>query len=250
MSRIDLILIVGLFVILFAKWIIFLIVTPFFLIYKKYHNKIKERNKSSNKFREESVVNHNKKSLIHNLSIRAFYYFTGLLRYFDIQVGLIPSHHIRNFIYRNIFGVKMGKNSIIYYGAEIRDHFNLKIGKGSIIGDKVILDARNGIDIGENVNLSSGVSIWTEQHDYRDAKFRCRSSESFKVKIGNRAWIGPNVIILHSVEIGEGAVVGAGSVITKNVTPFSVVAGIPAKQVRERPKDLTYEFKGKYTPFL
>ena len=251
MSRIELILIVGLLIIVVGKWIVFLIITPFFLLYKKIHKKIRENNESSKETEErEETTPKNKKSWIRNLATRLYFYFMGLLRYFDIQVGLIPSHHIRNFIYRHILGVKMEENAIIYYGGEIRDHFNLKIGKGSIVGDRAILDARNGIDIGENVNLSSCVSIWTEQHDYRDTEFRCRSSKSFRVKIGNRAWIGPNVIILHSVEIGEGAVVGAGSVVTKDVAPFSVVAGIPAKQVRERPRDLKYEFNGKYTPFL
>lgn len=165
-----------------------------------------------------------------------------------MEVGNVPSHHIRNFIYKNIFRVRMQQNSIIYYGAEIRNHPKLIIGRGSIIGDNAILDARNGIEIGENVNFSSNVSIWTEQHDHRDPLFRCRSDKSFMVRIGNRAWIGPNVIILHSVTIGEGAVVAAGAVVTKDVPPFSLVGGIPAKKIGERNKDLRYQFDGSYSP--
>ena len=139
---------------------------------------------------------------------------------------------------------------VIYYGAEIRNHCGLKIGKGSIIGDRAILDARNGIEIGENVNFSTGVSIWTEQHDHRDSNFKCISNESFKVSIGNRVWIGPNVIILHSVTIGDGAVVGAGSVVTKDVPPFTVVGGIPAKIINKRNRHLVYEFNGSHVPFI
>jgi acetyltransferase-like isoleucine patch superfamily enzyme len=55
-----------------------------------------------------------------------------------------------------------------------------------------------------------------------------------KVTIANDVWIGANCIILPGVNIGEGAVVAAGSVVTKNVEPFSIVAGIPAKFIKQR----------------
>lgn len=112
------------------------------------------------------------------------------------------------------------------------------------IGDKSILDARNGIEIGVNVNFSSNVHIWTEQHYHRDPYFECNSDHSFEVIIENRAWIGPNVTILPKVVIGEGAVVAAGSVVTKNVDPFTIVAGLPAKKIGERNRDLKYVFDG------
>ena len=66
-----------------------------------------------------------------------------------------------------------------------------------------------------------------------------------KVIIESRAWIGPNVIILPGVHVGEGAVCAAGCVVTKDVEPYSVVAGIPAQKVNERPRNLVYEFHGK-----
>ena len=69
------------------------------------------------------------------------------------------------------------------------------------------------------------------------------------VKIGDRAWIGPDVTILHSVDIGKGAVVAAGSVVTKNVPPYTIVAGIPAKVIGERNPNLLYEFSGNYIKF-
>lgn len=175
-------------------------------------------------------------------------YVEGAYRYYDIQVGMIPSHHIRNFIYRHIFFVQLSKGSIIYYGAEIRCHSRLKIGRSSI-GDKAILDARNGIEIGDNVNLSTGVQIWTEQHSHSDPWFRCISGSSFRVKIDDRVWVGPRVTILHSVHIGEGAVVAAGSVVTKDVEPYTIVAGIPAKKIGERTRDLKYTSIGKPLPF-
>ena len=188
------------------------------------------------------------KSNVNNKKIKFLKTYIGILlygyiRYFIIKVGMIPSHTIRNFIYRKVLLVDMAEYAIIYFGSEIRAPYNLKIGKGTIIGDKSILDARNGIEIGENVNFSSNVHIWTEQHDHRDPYFECNSDHSFKVIIGNRAWVGPNVTILPKVKIGEGAVIAAGSVVTKNVEPFTIVAGLPAKKIGDRNRDLRYVFE-------
>ncbi|MCD7973943.1 MAG: acyltransferase [Candidatus Azobacteroides sp.] len=174
---------------------------------------------------------------------------SGYIRYTLFQVSKIPSHTIRNFLYRNIYLVKMKENAIIYFGAEIRHTFKLIIGKGSIIGDNSTLDARNGITIGENVNFSSRVSIWTEQHDHRDSWFSCNSGPHFQVEIGDRVWVGPNVTILPGVHIGQGAVVAAGAVVTKDVEPYTLVGDIPAKKIGERKQDLKYIFDGKPLPF-
>lgn len=167
-----------------------------------------------------------------------------------LETGRIPSHHIRNFIYRHLYLVDLAKGAAIYHGAEIRAGINLHIEEGSIIGDNAILDARNGIRIGKNVNFSSGVHIWTEQHDHSDPGFRCLSDITYGVDICDRAWIGPGVTILHSVTIGEGAVVAAGSVVTKDIAPFSIAAGIPAKKIGERNKNLQYSLKGEHLSFI
>ena len=178
-------------------------------------------------------------------------YVTGFIRYYDYRVGKIPSHHIRNFIYRYVYLMDIEPTVTIYYGAQIRKPFKIKIGSGSTIGDNAILDGRNGIEIGNNVNLSSNVSIWTEQHDHRDPWFRCETQKKEKVVIGDRAWIGPNTIILHDVKIGEGAVVAAGAVVTKDVGDYQIVGGIPAKRIGERNHNLLYDNdKGIYNPFL
>lgn len=140
-------------------------------------------------------------------------YLDGFIRYYDYRVSQVPSHHFRSFVYRYIYCMDLAPKVVVYYGAEMREPYKIKIGRGSIIGDRAILDGRNGLEIGENVNFSSNVSIWTEQHDHRDAFFRCDTQKKTPVKIGNRVWIGPNTLILHSVEIGEGAVIAAGAVV-------------------------------------
>ena len=170
--------------------------------------------------------------------------------YYLYKLSLIPSHHIRNFIYRTVCRMSLGKDAVIYYGTEIREPGNIVIGNGSIIGDNSILDGRNGIIIGENVVFASNVKIWTEQHDHRDPWFRCETQEHRPVIIDERAWIGSHTIILHSVHVGTGAVVAAGAVVTHDVEPFSIVAGIPAKKIGERNKDLRYTFSGEHRHFL
>lgn len=183
-----------------------------------------------------------------------FFYLKHMIgsftRYYDYRLSRVPSHHYRYFVYRHVYHVCMAEKVVIYHGTEIRSPFLIKIGKGTIIGDNAILDGRNGIVIGENVNFSSNVSIWTEQHDHRDAYFRCETQQKKPVVIHNRAWIGPNTILLHSIEIGEGAVVAAGSVVTKSVEPYTIVAGVPAKKIGERSHDLRYEFDGTYCNFI
>lgn len=193
----------------------------------------------------------NPKSVFQKIEFSFFHKMDALKnRLFLLWISHIYAHFIRDFFYKDIYLIDINKNVIIYYGAEIRNPTGLHIGKGSIIGDNAILDARAGIIIGDDVNLSSGVQIWTYQHDYRDPFFSCNPDHYGKVIIENRAWIGPRVIILHNVKIGEGAVVAAGAVVTKDVPPFTLVGGIPAKVIGQRPQNLRYHFNGKACSFL
>lgn len=172
----------------------------------------------------------------------------GFERWLIIETGKIPSHIIRGLIYRYIFHVHMEDKVVIYGGAEIRTPYNLFIGQGSIIGDDSRLDARNKIIIGENVNISTGVWIWTEQHDIQSPTFSSPVGRK-TVVIHDRAWISSRVTILPGVEIGEGAVVAAGAVVTKDISSFAVVGGVPAKEIGKRNQTLTYAFDGTHLPF-
>lgn len=169
----------------------------------------------------------------------------GGVRFIIIQIGYIPSIHVRRFMYRCL-GANIGKDAVIHYRTEIRAPYFLSIGKGSIIGDNAILDARTGLRIGRNVNLSSNVSIYSLQHDYRDPRFGLDTTpRRTGVVVEDRVWIGCNVVVLPGVRIGEGAVCCAGCVVAHDVEPYSVVAGIPARKVADRPSNLEYEFREK-----
>ena len=237
-------------ILVYWKWILFAILSPMVRMVSKREIQRDSKEVSISKLKKADISGNSSGSIGHRLKMETARKIRGYHRWMMIETGRIPSHHIRKFIYRHLYLADIARNVAIYYGAEIRAGINLHIGEGSIIGDKVILDARNGIRIGRNVNFSSEVHIWTEQHDHSDPDFLCLSDSSYRVEIADRAWIGPGVTILHSVSIGEGAVVAAGSVVTKDVAPFSIVAGIPAKKIGERNKNLRYSLHGEHLSFL
>jgi acetyltransferase-like isoleucine patch superfamily enzyme len=206
------------------------------------------KTKILNESSKPNIISENVKTSFIKATIQR--YFTGFICYGINQTGQIKSHFIRNFAYTKILRIDIEKHAIIYGGAEIRTPNKLKIGKGTIIGNFAILDARNGINIGENVNFSHGVWLWTEQHDYNCPNFSTNNPKNKTITIKDRAWLGPRVIVLPGCTIGEGAVVAAGAVVTKDIEPFSLNGGVPCKKIGERNQNLKYIFTENPTPFL
>lgn len=161
-------------------------------------------------------------------------------------VGNIPSHVVRLFLWRRLFGLTIGKGSAIYRRPEIRSPRRLTIGENTTIGKNVILDARSGLTVGNSVNFSSEAAIWTLQHDVRSPTF---GTVGKPVTIEDYAWISFRATVLPGVTVGEGAVVAAHAVVVKDVAPYTIVAGIPAREVGVRPRDLSYKLD-RHTPFL
>lgn len=165
-------------------------------------------------------------------------------------IGYIPVHFIRKIFYKYIFWMTIDKKVVIYYGLEARSPWKINIGKGSIIGDHAILDARFGISIGENVNLSTGVWIWTLQHDVNSHSFGVEG-QGKEVYIGDRAWISSRASILPGAIIGEGCVIAAGGVaLGKEYDSYAVYGGVPAKKIGSRNKMLDYVFDGEHRLFI
>lgn len=170
------------------------------------------------------------------------------LQWFILRlVGNIPSQYIRLFIYKNFFGLKAADKVVIYGGTEFRCPENINISSNTIIGNNSILDGRAGITIGSNVNFSSEVAIWTVQHDPQDANFDVKFGS---VTIKDYAWISFRSVILPGVTIGQGGVVAACAVVTKDVEPYTIVAGIPAKPIGKRSMNLRYKLGDSFFPFI
>jgi maltose O-acetyltransferase len=117
------------------------------------------------------------------------------------------------------------------------DGKNINIGDNTVINRSCYLDCRGTLVIGDNVSISPHVHIITVSHDMDSPFFE---NVFTKVEIQDYVWIGSRAIILQGVKIGKGAVVGAGSVVTKNVEPFTFVAGVPAVKIKERNRKLEY----------
>ncbi|MGE0887131.1 MAG: DapH/DapD/GlmU-related protein [Blastocatellales bacterium] len=163
---------------------------------------------------------------------------------FNHLVNRLPSHHLRLLFYRRIY--RIGEGTSILLHVRIRFPGNVSIGRHSTINYDCLLDGRGAeIVIGDNVNIASEVMIWTQEHDPDSPAHQTISKP---VVIGDYAWIASRAIILPGVTIGEGAVVAAGAVVTKDVPPYAIVGGNPAKFIRERSKDLRYQLN--YFPFL
>ncbi|WP_407448093.1 acyltransferase [Fibrobacter sp.] len=181
------------------------------------------------------------------------------LSYNGIKNGLIwiicndflakfPSKHVRRWGLR-FLGVNMCKDVRFYQGFHIRSPKGISIGDGSSIGPKVLLDGRKGLTIGKNVTIAYEAIVWTLNHDYNDIHF---CGKGAPVVINDYAWICSRSIILPGITIGEGAVVASGAVVTKDVPPYAVVAGVPARIIGQREKknwEYGYKARDDYSHF-
>lgn len=153
-------------------------------------------------------------------------------------VAHIPSLAIRHAWYRRMVGIQMGRNASVqlgcyvwFYGPGGTRRSGARIGGNSRINRNCTLDLRGGLTIGDNVSISPDVTILTNGHAVHDPHFR---EENGPVVIDDHVWIGTRALVLPGVTVGRGAVVAAGSVVTRDAPPMTIVAGVPARPVGAR----------------
>lgn len=145
-------------------------------------------------------------------------------------VGHIPIHAVRNFFYQ-VAGVKIGEGSTIHMWVNFFEPRGISIGQDTIVGDHCFLDGRAPLKISNHVDIASQVLIYNSEHDVHSQDFHATCEP---VTIEDYVFIGPRVIIQPGVKIGKGAVIAAGAVVTKDVLPFKIVGGVPAREIGER----------------
>ena len=163
---------------------------------------------------------------------------TAAIKYMTNHVvAHIPFHALRRSWYRRVLGWHIESKVTILMGQHVQaggirsGGKKVSIGKGTVINHDCLLYTTGGLIIGENVSISSGVWLVTGSHDMNDPLF----SDHYKpIVIGSHAWIGVRATILAGVTVGEGAVVMAGAVVPRDVPPYAVVGGVPAKIVTQR----------------
>ena len=162
--------------------------------------------------------------------------------YINSFLSTMPSKNIR-FYGLKWLGMKVGNNVKFYQGFHIRQPERITIEDGVSIGPKVLLDGRKGLKIGKSAVIAYEAIIWTLNHDYTDENFCVKGAA---VEIGAYSWICSRSIILPGIKIGEGAVVASGAVVTKEGPPYSIVGGVPAKIIGQRPrKQWNFGYKKK-----
>ena len=131
--------------------------------------------------------------------------------------------------------ITIGDSNTVSYDAILKSHGgHLKIGSNNFIGERVQIQGLGGVEIGSNCMIAANTFVSSSNHNINTP-----SSTSYLLKevgkkttIGNKVWIGANCTIVAGVDIGDYSVIAAGAVVTKSVSPYSMVAGIPARVIK------------------
>lgn len=130
-----------------------------------------------------------------------------------------------------IFGAKVGKGCIVYPSASIWSAKNLIMGDYSVIGPRADIYNVDIVEIGNRVQISQEVKLITASHDYNSHSHELITG---RICIGEGTWIAQNASVLMNVNIGKYSVVAYGSIVTKSIGDKIVVAGSPAKKIKNR----------------
>jgi acetyltransferase-like isoleucine patch superfamily enzyme len=135
--------------------------------------------------------------------------------------------------------ISLGSNVYVGHYAILRgyDRGEMVIGSGTWIGQFCYINSAGGVEIGSDVGIGPCVKIMTSRHgeEGRQVPVLLCDLEFAPVRIEDGSDIGLGAIILPGVTVGRGAIIGAGAVVTRDVEPFSIVAGVPARKMAERP---------------
>ena len=151
-----------------------------------------------------------------------------LLKLIPGRIGCI----LRNFL----LPYKNGKNVTIWDGTHIDSPSKLEIGDNVSINRRSVIHAGGGVKIADNVLVGPGVVIYSQNHNFhqKDININLQGYNTEAVIINENVWVGAQSIILPGVTIGTNSIIGAGSVVKKDIEADTIVAGNPAKFIRYR----------------
>ncbi len=142
----------------------------------------------------------------------------------------MPLSSVRRFLLC-LFGAHIGRGVVIKPGVRVKYPWLVEIGDNCWIGEDCWIDNLAHVKIGSDVCLSQAAYLCTGNHDWSDSHFGLILAP---IKVADGAWIGARALLSPGVEIGECAVVTAGSVVTRNVPQFEIHGGHPARFIRHR----------------
>jgi acetyltransferase-like isoleucine patch superfamily enzyme len=147
-------------------------------------------------------------------------------------VNRIPFSKLRCRLYQRIGEVQFESvdDTLIMRGVEILDPEKLQLGKGTVVNRHVVLDARGGLEIGRDVGIAERSILLTGAHGFEGGV----TDHVWRTRIEDKVFINLGAKIMPGVRVGEGAVIAAGAIVTKDVEPWTIVAGVPAKKIADR----------------
>jgi acetyltransferase-like isoleucine patch superfamily enzyme len=170
------------------------------------------------------------KSSANNNIFLLYSYFSTIIFFL---LDLLP-HFVRNIFFKMFLG-KMGRGVMIDYKVYLRYFKNIEIGSNVSINRGCELytshPLKRKIILGNNVTISPNVKFYGAAQDYRSKNMPDIADD---IIVEDDCWICANSIILQGVTIGKGSVVGAGSIVTRNIPPYSVAVGNPARVIKQR----------------
>lgn len=136
----------------------------------------------------------------------------------------------------SLVGAKIGKRVVFYPGVWVAPGRNLVVGDDVDFALDVLVTSSGGVNIGDRTLIGYRTQILSSNHRIPEGHGRIFDAghDSKPIVIGKDVWIGANCLILPGITIGDGAVVAGGSVVTKDVAAFTIVAGNPARVLKER----------------
>jgi acetyltransferase-like isoleucine patch superfamily enzyme len=145
-------------------------------------------------------------------------------------------------------GIKIGANTIVMHGAVLHVYnfrnlpkAGIRIGKDSLIGEYTVIRGQGGVTIGDRVYTSPFTQLLAVNHvfDNPSLPFIEQGITAEGITIEDDVWLGANAIVTDGVRIGHHSIVAAGAVVTKNIEPYSIVGGIPARFIKRVGQDHT-----------
>lgn len=150
---------------------------------------------------------------------------SGVREYAELLVELSDGH------------LEIGEGTYIFPYSQLRTFGGwIKIGNNCTVNRASILYGNGGLEIGNHVRISPNVTILAQNHVFDDPEVLIHEQgmKGSGIKIENDVWVGAGAIVLDGVTIGSGSVIGAGAVVSKNIPPYSVAVGVPARVIKKR----------------
>ncbi len=162
-------------------------------------------------------------------------WFFGVLELFSRYLPGEVGNYLRYNSYKHLLK-SLGCDTVFFDGVVIENPENVSIGSFCSLNHRVQIIGYGGVTIGDYVRIAPNVCIVSHNLRYwkSEGPMISQGYEPSEVEVESDVWIGTGAVVLAGVKIGRGSVIGAGSVVTKDVPEFSVVAGVPVKMIKKR----------------